>query len=76
MCVVKVLLQNDGGRLVVDLFAALVLWMYYTIAYVPGGQPIGALERGFSGLGKLIGRRLPGRHRQGADAGDAGAQPA
>jgi lipopolysaccharide export system permease protein len=27
------------------LFAALVVWMYRTIAYVPGGQPIGALER-------------------------------
>ncbi|SOB86907.1 lipopolysaccharide export system permease protein [Sphingomonas guangdongensis] len=27
------------------LFAALTFWMYYTIAYVPGGQPIGALER-------------------------------
>lgn len=27
-------------------FAALVWWMYRTIAYVPGGQPIGALERG------------------------------
>ncbi|MBX9797175.1 LPS export ABC transporter permease LptF [Sphingomonas sp.] len=39
------------------LFAALVLWMYRTIAYVPGGQPIGLLERlldkaakGLSGL--------------------------
>ena len=27
------------------LFAALAIWMYYTIAHVPGGQPIGALER-------------------------------
>lgn len=27
------------------LFAALAVWMYYTVAYVPGGQPIGALER-------------------------------
>jgi lipopolysaccharide export system permease protein len=26
-------------------FAALAVWMYYTIAHVPGGQPIGALER-------------------------------
>ena len=26
-------------------FAALVWWMYRTIAHVPGGQPIGALER-------------------------------
>lgn len=28
------------------LFAALVWWMYRTLAHVPGGQPIGALERG------------------------------
>jgi lipopolysaccharide export system permease protein len=27
------------------LFAALILWMYWTLAYKPGGQPIGALER-------------------------------
>jgi len=48
------------------IFAALVFWMYYTIAYVPGGQPIGALERSFSKLSKAIARRLPGRrgHRQ------------
>ena len=27
------------------LFAALIMWMYYTIAFVPGGQPIGAVDR-------------------------------
>ena len=27
------------------LFAGLAIWMYYTLAHVPGGQPIGALER-------------------------------
>jgi lipopolysaccharide export system permease protein len=27
------------------LFAALILWMYWTLAYKPGGQPIGGLER-------------------------------
>ena len=26
--------------------------MYYTLAYVPGGQPIGALERVFAKLAK------------------------
>ena len=45
------------------VFAALVFWMYYTIAYVPGGQPIGALELVFSKAGKAIMRRLPGRRR-------------
>ena len=49
------------------LFAALILWMYYTIAYVPGGQPIGALERVFAKAGAAIRRRLPGR-RKGATA--------
>ena len=34
------------------LFAALIVWMFYTLAFVPGGQPIGGLERVF---GKLAG---------------------
>jgi lipopolysaccharide export system permease protein len=45
------------------IFAGLIFWMYYTIAYVPGGQPIGALERAFSKTGKALMRYLPGRHR-------------
>jgi lipopolysaccharide export system permease protein len=36
----------------------LILWMYWTLAYKPGGQPIGALERGFSKLAKGFGRLL------------------
>lgn len=43
------------------VFTGLTLWMFYTIAFVPGGQPIGALERVFSKLGKAIGRLMPGR---------------
>ncbi|ANY19728.1 Lipopolysaccharide export system permease protein LptF [Tsuneonella dongtanensis] len=47
------------------LFAALILWMYYRVAYVPGGQAIGALETAFSKLGKrmrkLLRRRPPAR---------------
>ncbi len=27
------------------IFAALIVWMYWRVAYVPGGQAIGALER-------------------------------
>ena len=46
------------------IFAGLVFWMYYTIAYVPGGQPIAALERVFSKAGKAIGRWMPGRKRE------------
>ena len=40
------------------LFAALIIWMYWTLAYRPGGQPIGALERGAARIGKAIGRVL------------------
>lgn len=50
------------------VFAGLIFWMYYTIAYVPGGQPIGALERFFAKTWKLIVRYLPGRNRRGAAA--------
>jgi lipopolysaccharide export system permease protein len=43
--------------------------MYWTLAYRPGGQPIGALERAFSKLGKLIGRLLRvGGGRRGREA--------
>ncbi|WP_243395840.1 LPS export ABC transporter permease LptF [Sphingomonas oleivorans] len=37
-------------------FAALVWWMYRTIAHVPGGQPIGALERQAAKAGAAIRR--------------------
>ncbi len=46
------------------IFAGLVFWMYYTIAYIPGGQPIAALERVFAKAGKTIGRMMPGRKRE------------
>ena len=41
------------------LLVALIVWMYRTIAYKPGGQPIGALERGFARVGKAIRSLLP-----------------
>ncbi|WP_353203168.1 LptF/LptG family permease [Sphingomonas sp.] len=50
------------------VFAGLTLWMYYTIAYVPGGQPIGALERVFSKLSQAIVKLLPWRRDKGAVA--------
>ena len=46
------------------VFAALVGWMFYTIAYVPGGQPIGGLERFFSKAIKLLTNRLSGNRRK------------
>ncbi|MEO9635533.1 MAG: LPS export ABC transporter permease LptF [Parasphingorhabdus sp.] len=36
------------------LFAALILWMYHVAAHVPGGQPIGALEKAFSKFGGVF----------------------
>ncbi|MBA4164856.1 MAG: LPS export ABC transporter permease LptF, partial [Erythrobacter sp.] len=44
------------------LFAALIVWMYFRVAFVPGGQAIGALEAGFSRLTKRL-RKLFGRRR-------------
>ncbi|MEN2785671.1 LPS export ABC transporter permease LptF [Sphingomonas qilianensis] len=46
------------------LFAALVGWMFYTIAYVPDGQPIGGLERVAGKMAKWIARRMPGRRME------------
>jgi lipopolysaccharide export system permease protein len=44
------------------VFSALILWMYWKIAYVPGGQPIGALETGFAKVSRAI-RKLFERKR-------------
>ena len=49
------------------LVGALIAWMYYQTAYVPGGQPIGALERQFAKVARLVMRvvRRVGGHRFG-----------
>ena len=44
------------------LFAALIAWMFWQVAYVPGGQPIGALENWAAKLGKRV-RKLFRRRR-------------
>lgn len=36
------------------VFAAMIVWMYWRIAYVPGGQPIGALETGFAKISRSL----------------------
>ncbi|CAH0498248.1 hypothetical protein NVSP9465_03330 [Novosphingobium sp. CECT 9465] len=36
------------------VFAAMIVWMYWRIAYVPGGQPIGALETGFAKISASV----------------------
>lgn len=38
------------------LFLGLIVWMFYTLAFVPGGQPIGALDRSFGQAAKRFWR--------------------
>jgi lipopolysaccharide export system permease protein len=45
------------------LFAALILWMFYRVAYVPGGQAIGALETAYAKLAKRLKRLWQRRDR-------------
>jgi len=44
------------------LLAALIIWMYYRVAFVPGGQAIGALETVFAKIVKRA-RKLVERRR-------------
>ena len=44
-------------------FVALIGWMYHVLAHRPGGQPIGALERGAARVGKMLRKLLPRRGR-------------
>src|SRR5215212_844224 len=41
------------------LLSALIIWMYHVLAHQPGGQPIGALERGFAKIGRAVRSLLP-----------------
>ena len=52
------------------LFAALILWMYYRVAFVPGGQAIGALENWFAKISKRIGKLFRRNRRVVIDDGD------
>lgn len=45
------------------LFGALIVWMYWRVAHVPGGQAIGALETFAAKLAKRIGLLLKRRRR-------------
>jgi lipopolysaccharide export system permease protein len=45
------------------VFAALILWMYYRVAYVPGGQAIGWLERASDVVVKRLKTLLARRRR-------------
>lgn len=50
------------------LFAGLILWMFWTLAYRPGGQPIGALERVFAKIAGAIRALVRPRARRNAAA--------
>lgn len=45
-------------------FGALIAYMYYRVAYIPGGQAIGALEAGFARLGKWLRRMFTARQSE------------
>jgi lipopolysaccharide export system permease protein len=50
------------------VFGAIIFWMYWTLAYKPGGQPIGALDRWASKIAKGIGAVLRLGRRSRRDA--------
>ena len=43
------------------IFSALIFWMYYQVAYVPGGQPLGFLEKLYAKLMRRVRQLLGGR---------------
>jgi lipopolysaccharide export system permease protein len=45
------------------IFALIILWMYYRVAFVPGAQAIGALETAFAKLAKWLKRIMRRRSR-------------
>lgn len=59
------------------IFATLIIWMYYRVSYVPGGQAIGALESAFAKLSKRLGKLFKRRRPAAMEAlDDAKAAPA
>jgi lipopolysaccharide export system permease protein len=46
------------------VFAALIVWMYWRVAYVPGGQAIGWLESGAQVVAKRVRALMKRRRRQ------------
>ena len=49
------------------IFAALIVWMYWRVAFVPGGQAIGALEAWFAKLSKWLGKIFRRKRRSRSD---------
>lgn len=53
------------------LFSILIVWMYYRVAHIPGGQAIGALETAASKLGKQLRKLFKRRQSRQVSARDA-----
>ncbi|RIV88256.1 LptF/LptG family permease [Aurantiacibacter xanthus] len=53
------------------VLAAMILWMYYQVAFVPGGQALGVLERLFAKLGKRVKKLFGARRRKALRISDA-----
>ena len=49
------------------IFAGLIVWMYWRVAFVPGGQAIGALEAWFAKLSKWLGKIFRRKRRSRSD---------
>jgi lipopolysaccharide export system permease protein len=45
------------------IFAALIVWMFYRVAFVPGGQAIGALESAYAKIARQVKRLWQRRDR-------------
>lgn len=56
------------------VFAALILWMYYRVAHVPGGQAIGALESALAKISRKIGKLFKRRKPRARLAGESDPQ--
>ena len=57
------------------VFGTLIVWMFYRVAYVPGAQPLGALESVFAKITKRLGKIFGGQSAKPSSAtGDADTQ--
>jgi len=52
------------------LFGALIVWMYYRVSFVPGGQAIGALEAALAKVGKRVRNLFDAKQRHKATGGN------
>ena len=46
------------------IFTAIVFYLYWQVAHVPGGQPIAGVERFFTRIGRLLGLLRPRRRQR------------